>query len=124
MWVPKAICWKIWLERNSRVFRDEENSSVKIAIKCKALLGELSEAKRQLKNSRDLDPQEERWLSQFHCPDPIPNATIASHANWEICLEENDFLIWRSKLKKSCLFFDGASKGNPGLAGGGVLLSN
>ena len=87
--------------------------------------GELSETKRQLKNSRDLDPQEERWLSQFHCPDPIPNASIASHANWEIRLEENDFLIWRSKLKKSCLFFDGASKGNPGLAGGGgVLLSD
>ena len=50
---------------------------------------------------------------------------MASHANWEIRLEENDFLIWRSKLKKRCLFFYGASKGNPGLAGGGgVLLSD
>ena len=50
---------------------------------------------------------------------------MASHANWEIRLEENDFLMWRSKLKKSTLFFDGASKGNPGLeGGGGVLLSD
>ena len=33
--------------------------------------------------------------------------------------------MWRSTLSESFLFFDGASKGNPGFAGGGgVLLSN
>ena len=33
--------------------------------------------------------------------------------------------MWRSKLKESTLFFDGASKGNPRLArGGGVLFSD
>ena len=58
MWAPKAVCWKIWLERNSQIFKDEENSSVKIATKCKSLLGELSEPNSQLKNFRDLDPQE------------------------------------------------------------------
>ena len=64
-------------------------------------------------------------MSQFRCPDPIPNAPISNHANWEIRLEENEFLLWRSKLKKSILFFYGASKGNPGLVGGGgVLLSD
>ena len=42
IWAPKAIYWKIWLERNSRTFRDEKKSSIKIATKCKALLGELS----------------------------------------------------------------------------------
>ena len=63
IWAPKAICWKIWLERNSRIFRDEEKSSIKIAIKCKALLGELSVSKRKLKNSRDLDNQEKIWMS-------------------------------------------------------------
>ena len=57
IWAPKAICWKIWLERNSRIFKDEEKSSIKIAIQCKALLGELSIAKNKLKNARDLDPQ-------------------------------------------------------------------
>ena len=33
--------------------------------------------------------------------------------------------MWRSSLKENTLFFDGASKGNPGRAGGGgILLSN
>jgi len=113
------------LECNNRVFREEENTSIKIAIKCKALLGELSETKHHLKNSRDLEPQEERWMTQFHCPASAPIAPMASHANWEIRLEENEFLNWRTKLKTNCLFFDGTSKGNPGRAGGGgILLSD
>ena len=33
--------------------------------------------------------------------------------------------MWRSSLKDNALFFDGASKGNPGRAGGGgILLSS
>ena len=40
-------------------------------------------------------------------------------ASWEIRLAEMDFIKWRSVLNEWCLFFDGASKGNPGQAGGG-----
>ena len=114
IWAPKAICWKIWLERNSQIFKDEENSSVKIATKCKSLLGELSEPKSQLKNFRDLDPQEKIWLSQFRCADSIPYAPTSSHANWEIRLEENEFLMWRSKLQKSTLFLMEPQKATQG----------
>ena len=40
-------------------------------------------------------------------------------------LAESDFNNWRKSLKEPCLFFDGASKGNPGLDGcGGVLMSS
>ena len=42
-------------------------------------------------------------------------------AHWEIRLDERDFISWKSSLNEPCLFFDGASKGNPGSAGcGGV----
>jgi ribonuclease HI len=38
-------------------------------------------------------------------------------------LEEQEFLLWRSTLKEWCLFFNGASKGNPGQSGcGGVII--
>jgi ribonuclease HI len=37
-------------------------------------------------------------------------------------LEEQAFLQWRSSLKEWSLFFDGASKGNPGQAGGGGVI--
>ena len=39
-WLPKAICWKIWIERNNRIFRDQENQPTKIAIQARAILGE------------------------------------------------------------------------------------
>ena len=42
--------------------------------------------------------------------------------NWEIQMEEQDFIKWRSALEEWCLFFDGASKGNPGQAGGGGII--
>jgi ribonuclease HI len=37
-------------------------------------------------------------------------------------LEEQEFIQWRSTLNEWCLFFDGASKGNPGQAGGGGII--
>lgn len=41
---------------------------------------------------------------------------------WEIRKEEQEFKEWKTKENKHILFFDGASKGNPGLAGGGGVL--
>jgi hypothetical protein len=41
---------------------------------------------------------------------------------WEIQKEKQDFEEWKTKEKKHILSFDGASKGNPGLAGGGGVL--
>ena len=42
--------------------------------------------------------------------------------NWEIRLDEQEFIKWNSTLDEWCLFFDGASKGNPGQAGGGSII--
>ena len=44
---------------------------------------------------------------------------------WEIRLEEQEFIKWRSSLNEHILQVHGASKGNPGPAGsGGVLIDN
>ena len=37
-------------------------------------------------------------------------------------MDEQEFIKWRSALDEWCLFFDGASKGNPGQAGGGGII--
>ena len=65
------------------------------------------------------------WLSAFTSNSQIsPLARQPKLADWEICLEEADFIKWRCSLEAHCLFFDGASKGNPGPSGGeGVILS-
>ena len=42
---------------------------------------------------------------------------------WEIRLSSKDFQPWLRDKNSYSLFFDGASKGNPGVAGaGGILL--
>ena len=37
-------------------------------------------------------------------------------------MDESEFLKWKASLTELCLFFDGASKGNPGAAGGGGVF--
>ena len=124
MWIPKLICWKLWLERNNRIFRGESCTSTRVISKIKAMLGEALEANTSSRNEMSLDQAEELWLKEL-VPNlkgrSIPPAIV--HANWEIRLEELEFLKWRSALDEHFLFFDGASKGNPGVAGsGGVIL--
>eukprot|EP00253_Pinus_taeda_P015500 PITA_15500 len=125
LWIPKLICWKLWMERNNRLFRNESCNPTKVIIKVKALLGETLDANSAEKTGKALSREEELWLNGL-----VPNhkdcATVATsvHSNWEIRLEEQEFIKRRSALNENCLFFYRASKGNPGFAGGGgVLLS-
>ena len=70
-----------------------------------------------------LAKEEEHWLKEFVSNLKERSSPPASaHANWEIRLDEHEFIRWRSALDDHCLFFDGASKGNPGVAGGGGVL--
>ena len=123
MWIPKIVCWKLWLERNNRLFRNESCNSSRVITKVKALLGETLEANSAKKPGKALDREEDLWLNGM-----VPNhkdcSTLSAsvHSIWEIRLEEQEFIKWRSALNIHCLFFDGASKGNPGIAGGGGVL--
>jgi len=123
-WIPKAICWNIWIERNNRIFREKERHSSKIAIQARAIIGEALVHNASLSNSKQLSNEEDTWLTNL-----IPNHQQKTPANqntknsWEIRLDKADFDVWRNALNRKCLFFDGASKGNPGKAGsGGVIL--
>ena len=90
----------------------------------KALIGELVSSNPNLTNESTPDHKEHSW---FHQIDPsILNRIKLSakhHEPWEISLEEQEFIKWRSALNEHILQADGASKGNPGLAGsGGVII--
>ena len=62
MWIPKFTCWKLWLERNNRIFREESCNLVRIITKIKALLGEALETKPTIRNGMILDNEEDQWL--------------------------------------------------------------
>ena len=126
MWVPKILCWKLWLERNNRIFRDTVRSPPQVALKVKALLGDLAASNSNIKNEANADKDDYNW---FHNLDPsllsrIKNST-KKHTPWEIRLGELEFIKWRSSLEKHVLHVDGASKGNPGNSGsGGVIFDS
>jgi ribonuclease HI len=86
-------------------------------------LSEALKGKANLRNSIPLTGEEENWIKEFITNNSgntlIPLTPIRS---WEIRLEEQEFLLWRETLNEWCLFFDGASKGNPGQAGGGGII--
>ena len=92
-------------------------------MRAKALLGEALDQKTDLLNARPLDDRETSWLSGLISSAlKVSIIRIPTHADWEIRMEEEDFLNWRLSLQVHCLFFDGASKGNPGPSGGGVVI--
>ena len=110
-WLPKAICSKIWLERNNRIFREQENNPTKIAIQARAILGEALDHNLSLKDTTKLMPEESQWLSMI--VSNLYNQTLPNQpqtAQLEIRLDELDFISWKSSLNKPCLFFDGASR--------------
>ena len=85
MWIPKFTCWKIWIERNSKIFKDKSRSSSRVVIKARAMMGEALEAKISLRNSSSMDVEEDHWVSIL-----VPNHHLRSvrnpsvTANWEI----------------------------------------
>ena len=63
-------------------------------------------------------------MTNFSLKDYPPSKAIKTHERWEVRLAEHEFLKWRASLNEFSLFFDGASKGNPGQAGAGGILLN
>lgn len=93
-------------------------------MQARALLGEALESNLSLSNSSQLLQEEFCWLSLLApTHQPCTSRIIPQTEHWEIRLEETDFRRWITTLKDHCLFFDGASKGNPGSAGAGGVIT-
>jgi ribonuclease HI len=124
MWTPKFLCWKLWLERNNRIFKEESRMPSQVAIKARTMLSEALNSKTSIRNSTPLSVEEECWIKEIIQNQPgMKETKPPQKRNWEIWMEEQDFLKWISALDEWCLFFDGASKGNPGQARGGGIIT-
>jgi hypothetical protein len=64
MWIPKFTCWKIWLERNNRIFNEVERLPSQVAIQARTMLAEALKGKPNLSNSAQLSEDEDRWLKE------------------------------------------------------------
>jgi hypothetical protein len=123
--IPKYICWEVWLARNEATFNNCLRPPTVVAAKAKALLLETLE-NRPHKTDSVLLPEEISWLgaplkrvsNKKNTPRPC------SDPEWRLRTPEQDFQKWWKNQGKVTIFFDGASKGNPGTSGaGGVIYS-
>ena len=58
MLILNFIIWKLWLERNNRLFRNMENPPSKVALKARFFLGEALDHKLGLSNAHPLEDLE------------------------------------------------------------------
>ena len=116
----------MWLERNNRIFREIAGTPAQVATKVKALIGELVASNPKISNETTLENKEHSWFQELD-PSLLTRIKLSTkhQAPWEIRLEEQEFIKWRSSLNEHILQVDGASKGNLGPArSGGVLIDN
>ena len=74
-------------------------------------------------HSRKMEEQEALWSDQFQVQKEIGDkASITPPEHWEIRKGKGDFDKWKKERDCYILSFDGASKGNPGQAGGGGII--
>jgi len=78
-----------------------------------------------LKIEYTLLPEEKKWLGTYKFRDRrLTMARPFEPPNWRLRSSDAKFQEWWRKQGLDSIFFDGASKGNPGLAAaGGVIYS-
>lgn len=122
--IPKFVYWQIWLARNDQIFNGHHLPPLQVAAKAKAFL--LEAAQQQFhKEDPLLLPEERRWLHPLEpAPRKSPLTPQTTNPEWRRRDSEDAFSIWWRSKKLTTIFFDGASKGNPGTAGaGGIIYS-
>lgn len=120
--LPKYVCWKIWLARNQQIFSDLRLSPLQVAAKARALLIE-SVQHHYVKEDPFLQQVEKRWLGKFE-PQPrnsLPSPTLEI-PDWKLREADGLFQAWWRAQNRTSIFFDGASKGNPGPSGAGGII--
>eukprot|EP00253_Pinus_taeda_P008973 PITA_08973 len=115
---------QLWLARNQQIFREISHTPLKVAAKAKSFLLEAAQ-QQYFKEDPLLMPEEKRWLGTLE-PHPHKQLSFPKKTNqeWRIREEDDKFQLWWRTQNLTTIFFDGASKGNPGSAGaGGVIYS-
>ena len=98
MWTPKFLCWKIWLERNNRIFKEESRLPPQVVVKAWTMMAEALSTKPSIKNSTNLSPDEDRWLRELNLNQQTIEAfNPPQKVSWEIRLDEQEFIKWPRK---------------------------
>ena len=126
--IPKYLCWQIWLARNRVIFKEQKTSSARIAAKTIGMIIEKFAASNIKLPAQESIPEPYfSWCKAFFREKSFLQSNIIANRParnrrlqpWEIRVPSKDFQSWLKERKIYAFFFDGASKGNPGVAGAG-----
>ena len=129
--IPKNLCWQLWLARNRAIFKEKKEIPTNIAAKTIGMIVEKFASNNISFPSQESIPEPYfSWCKNFlkERSSLQSNSIIGrvSHPRWslpwEIRLSSNEFKSWFRKKNSFAFFFDGASKGNPGVVGAGEIL--
>jgi ribonuclease HI len=123
--IPKYVCWKLWLARNKQIFNNKASTPSMVAAKAKGLLLETLSS-QAYKTDISLQQEEKNWLSNLMLTSRTQsNEKPHPNSKWRLKYNNDTFQRWWQKQRITTTFFDGASKGNPGIAGaGGIIYSS
>lgn len=123
LWIvaPKYVCWKLWLSRNESIFNQKDINAEAVARQAKDLL--LETLRQTSVKDSTLRNEEKAWLEGSSSM-PITLAIIRPihKENWQFRDSSDNFQNWWKSQGKCTIFFDGASKGNPGRSGAGGVI--
>jgi len=130
--LPFSLLWRIWIAQNSMIFQDKKTSIRRLSIKAKSLATETIASKITKKIDTTSLWTEERdfiqnLLDKTNTPSTVKINSIRGKANnfsWKIRLKQDEFNNWLQSRNSHSLFFDGASKSNPRVAGAGGIIYN
>eukprot|EP00253_Pinus_taeda_P028873 PITA_28873 len=123
--IPSNLCWQIWNTRNNSIFNDKKACINKTIAKTVALISETIEANgfTQMDPAQS-DSKVNEWVSKFKIKASTNKRTSISQSGqiWKLRGTKQEVESWIQKQNRPSLFFDGASKNNPGQAGAGGII--
>ena len=87
------------------------------------MLAEVISISKIPSNKGSMTDREKEWMESLK-PRAANILDTKKLETWEIRMDNSQFENWLKERKIFKLFFDGASKGNPGMAGGGGVIVN
>lgn len=127
--IPATLCWNLWLARNNHVFKNKRPNMDRVIAKTIANISEVVSANFIVLPDQESWTQEERdWYSNFKVNHtlnpPTQNKANQKQAKWKLRGTKDEVRQWINKQDLPLLFFDGASKNNPGAAGAGGVIKD
>ena len=110
--------WKLWLERNSRIFKGKATSTKQVVSKITGILGDCLNSLWNDSYGYPLSSSKETWIHSI-----TPNLTKGvpivhkKRSSWVLKIDDSKLNKWMEYIHKRIILFDGTSKGNQGAAG-------